>query len=126
LTIQRTTQFNDPLPISQFIAPIDEEIVEDESITLEVIVNRYAQGGSRDTQSDIEEEEEREEEKVKLVEAIAALELLILYEKQQEDGQSEVIRKLDTLKATFNQRKAGKAKQAYLELSGGSLQVVRR
>ena len=55
--------------------------MEDESITLEVIVNRYAQGGSRDTQSDIEEEEEREEEKVKLVEAIAVLELLILYEK---------------------------------------------
>jgi hypothetical protein len=55
--------------------------VEDESISLEEIVNRYAQGGSRDTQSNIEEEEEQEEEKVKLVEAIAALELLILYEK---------------------------------------------
>jgi hypothetical protein len=81
-TIQRTTQFNDPLPISQFIAPIDEEIVEDESMTLEVIVNRYAQGGSRDTQSDIEEEEEQEEiREVKLVEAIAALDLLNLYEK---------------------------------------------
>jgi hypothetical protein len=98
--------------------------VEDESIALEVIVNRYTQGGSRDTQSNIEEEEEQEE-KVKLVKAIATLKLLILYEKQQEDGQSEVIRKLNTLKATFNQRKAGKAKQAYLELSGGSLQVVR-
>jgi hypothetical protein len=76
----------------------------------------------------MEEEEEEQEEirKVKLVKAIAALDLLSLYEKQQVDGQSEVIRKLDTLKATFTQRKAGKAKQAYLELSGGSLQVVRR
>jgi hypothetical protein len=101
--------------------------VEDESMTLEVIVNRYAQGGSRDTQSDIEEEEEQEEiREVKLVEAIAALDLLNLYEKQQEDGQSEVIRKLDAIKATYIQRKAAKARQAYLEFSGGSLQVVRR
>jgi hypothetical protein len=52
-------------------------------MTLEVIVNRYAQGGSRDTQSDIEEEEEQEEiREVKLVKAIAALDLLNLYEKQ--------------------------------------------
>ena len=127
MAIQSTTQFNDPLPISQFIAPIDEAIVEEESVTLEVIVNRYARGGSGDTQSDMEGEEQEEEiREVKLAEVIAALDLVNLYEKQQEDGQSEVIRKLDALKATFIQRKVGKAKQAYLELSGGTLQVVRR
>ena len=101
--------------------------MRDTGITLEVIANRYAQGGLRDTQSDIEEEEEQEEiRKVKLVEAITALDLLNLYEKQQEDGQSEVIRRLDAIKATYIQRKAVKARQAYLEFSGGSLQVVRR
>ena len=93
---------------------------------LEEIVKRYAQGGSGDTQSNIEEEQEQEIRKVKLDEAVAALDLLSLYEKQQEDGQREVIRKLDTLKATFIQRKAGRAKQAYLKFSVGSLQVVRR
>jgi hypothetical protein len=73
------------------------------------------------------ESEEQEEEigKVKLAKVIAVLDLVNLYEKQQEDGQSKVIRKLDALKATFIQRKVGKAKQAYLELSGGTLQVVR-
>ena len=51
-------------------------------MTLEVITNRYTQGGLRDTQSNIEEEEEQEEiRKVKLVEAIAELDLLNLYEK---------------------------------------------
>jgi hypothetical protein len=101
--------------------------VKDKSITLEIIMNCYIQGGSRDTQSNIEEEEEQEEiREVKLVKAIAALDLLNLYEKQQEDRQSEVIRKLDAIKATYIQRKAVKARQAYLEFLGGSLQVVRR
>ena len=72
------------------------------------------------------EEQEEEIRKVKLAEVIAALDLVNLYEKQQEDGQSEVIRKLDAIKATYIQRKAAKARQAYLEFSGGSLQVVRR
>jgi hypothetical protein len=81
LIIQRTTQFNNPLPISQFITPIDEEIVEDESITLELIANCYSQGGLRDTQSDIEEEEQEEIRKVKLFEVIAVLNLLNLYKK---------------------------------------------
>ena len=63
---------------------------------------------------------------MKLAEVIAALDLVNIYEKQQEDGQSEVICKLNALKATFIQRNVGKAKQAYLELSGGTLQVVRR
>ena len=58
---------------------------------------------------------------MKLDEVVAILDLLSLYEKQQEDGQREVIRKLNTLKATFIQRKAGRAKQAYLKFSGGSL-----
>jgi hypothetical protein len=101
--------------------------VDEESVALEVIMNRYTQGGSGDTQSDVEQEEQEEEiRKVKLVEATAALDLLNLYEKQQEDGQSEVIRKLDALKATFIQRKAAKARQAYLEFSEGSLQIVKR
>jgi hypothetical protein len=83
LAIQSTTQFNNPLPISQFITPIDEAIVEEESVTLEVIVNRYTQEGSGDTQSDMESEEQEEEiGKVKLAEVIAALDLVNLYEKQ--------------------------------------------
>ena len=83
MAIQSTTQFNDPLPISQFITPINEAIVEEESITLEVIVNHYARGGSGDTQSDMEGEEQEEEiRKVKLAEVIAVLDLVNLYEKQ--------------------------------------------
>ena len=82
-TIQSTTQFNNPLPISQFIIPIDEAIVEEESMTLEVIINRYTQEGSGDTQSDIKSEEQEEEiGKVKLAEVIAILDLVNLYEKQ--------------------------------------------
>ena len=76
--------------------------MEEESMTLEVIVNRYARGGSGDTQSDMEGEEQEEEiREVKLAEVIAILDLINLYKKLQEDGQSEVIYKLNALKATF-------------------------
>jgi hypothetical protein len=68
---------------------------------LAVIVNRYAQVTPEDTQSDTDKEDQEEIRPVKLIEAITALELLNLYEKQQDDGQSEVIRKLDSLKWTL-------------------------
>jgi hypothetical protein len=57
--------------------------VEEESVTLEVIVNRYARGGSGDTQSNMEGEGQEEEiRKVKLAKVIAILDLVNLYEKQ--------------------------------------------
>jgi hypothetical protein len=57
--------------------------VEEESMALEVIVNRYAQEGSGNTQSNMESEEEQEEEirEVKLAKVIAALDLVNLYKK---------------------------------------------
>jgi hypothetical protein len=58
--------------------------VKEESVMLEVIVNRYARGGLGDTQSDMEgkgKEQEEEIRKVKLAEVIAILDLVNLYEK---------------------------------------------
>jgi hypothetical protein len=125
-TIQQTPQFVDPLPIAEFISYPDETIVEDESELLSIIINRYAEADSEDIQSDDGEEQEQEEiRQIKLSEAIAALDLLNLFEKQQEGGQIEVIRKLDTIKATIHQRKLQHARQATIDLSTGDWGLVR-
>jgi hypothetical protein len=83
-TIQQTSQFVNPLPIAEFISYPDEIIVEEESELLSIIINRYAEADPEDIQSDINEEEQEEQEEIrqiKLTEAIAALDLLNLFEK---------------------------------------------
>jgi len=103
--------------------------VEEESELLSTIINRYAEADPEDIQSDIDEEEQEEQEEIrqiKLTEAIAALDLLNLFEKQQESGQIEVIRKLDTIKATIHQRRVQQARQATIDLSTGDWSIVRR
>jgi hypothetical protein len=113
--ISQVPQFTNPLPISQFLTPANEVIVDDlqDGDLTTLIADRYAQADPQDTQSDTDEEEEEERiPVVKYQEVIAALDLLYLYEQQQEDGLNEVIRKLDAIKASFFQRKIRGARQA--------------
>ena len=127
--ISQVPQFTNPLPISQFLALANEVIVDDpqdEDLT-SVIANRYAQANPQDTQLDIDKEEEEERiPVVKYQEVVATLDLLYLYEQQQEDGLNEVIRKLDAIKASFFQRTIRAARQSVLELLAGSISLARR
>ena len=92
------------------MAPIDKVIIDDpqdEDLT-SVIVNRYTQADPQDTQSDTDKEEEEERILVvKYQEVVAALDLLYLYEQQQEDGLNKVIRKLNAIKASFFKGRLG-------------------
>ncbi len=77
--------------------------MEEESTVLSVIINRYAEANPGDTQSDTDKEEQEEEiRQIKYVEAIAALDLLNLFKKQQDSSQIKVIRKLNAIKATIH------------------------
>ncbi len=64
------------LLVDNFISPVEEEIVDDESNILEVISDRYTE-----VEEEIDEEEVEEEEtvKVSLSEALRSLEALSLY-----------------------------------------------
>jgi uncharacterized coiled-coil DUF342 family protein len=92
------------LSIRDFIQPPAETIVEEnDGGLIETIVERYAVSNTVDQ----EEEAQVEIQRVKISEAIEALEKLALYEQQQENGEDDIIRKIQSIRATIMARKHG-------------------
>ena len=88
-----------PLSIDKFIQPIKENIVDNNEDIIEVLVERYSIENTEEEESDIEIE------KIEFKDAIKALELLKLYEIQQEDGKRSNLQALDRISRSILQRR---------------------
>ena len=113
-SIQSEKAFPEPFLISQFIDPPDELIEDTPEEILDSIVERYAETPGDDDDSS-EEDEQDDVAPVPYSDVLNALETLTLYEQQQEDGQNEVVRKLQSISAIMRQRRLKKAKQVRLD-----------
>jgi hypothetical protein len=101
---------SNPLEIDEFIQLPEEEIVDSNENITELIIERYSQ--------DDTEESMHEAEEVVLVsttDAIKALELLKLYEIQQEDGDFNNVKMLDKMVYKINRRQQQGQQQARIE-----------
>ncbi|KAF8857163.1 hypothetical protein BDZ45DRAFT_744718 [Acephala macrosclerotiorum] len=114
-SIQSTLQIADPLSISQFLTPEDEIITENPEIILVNIVTRHEPIGEMNSSED---EKEKKVPTVSYKEALLALKQLSLYKKQQKDGLTEVMRKIDSIKSTLQSRRTQMAKQRQLNQMG--------
>jgi hypothetical protein len=112
--IQSTKAFNQPLLISQFINPSNEVIEDNPNEVFTSIIERYTETPNDNDESS-EEEDQEDIIPVLYSDALKALETLTLYEQQQEDGQNEVIRKIQSISATMRQRRLKRVKQVTLD-----------
>jgi len=112
--IQSTKAFDQPLLISQFINPSNEVIEDNPDEVFTSIIERYTETPNDNDESS---EEEYQEDIIPVLysDALKALETLTLYEQQQEDGQNEVIRKIQSISATMRQRRLKRVKQVTLD-----------
>jgi hypothetical protein len=100
------------LSIQDFIQPPAETIIkENNGGLIKTIIERYAVSNTVDQ----EEEAQVEIQRVKISEAIEALEKLALYEQQQENGEDDIIRKIQSIRATIMARKHGNTVQSGIE-----------
>jgi hypothetical protein len=109
--ITRLPNIQEPLLINEFIQPADE-IVEDEegSDIFESVLERYT--GYKEGEVELIEEEDIEEIKVPIIEALKALEVLRLYETQQDDGQESFLCTLDQVERRYLAKKSEGLKQS--------------
>jgi hypothetical protein len=112
--IQSTKAFDQPLLISQFINPSNEVIEDNPDEVFTSIIERYTETPNDNDESS-EEEDQEDIIPVLYSDALKALETLTLYEQQQEDGQNEVIRKIQSISATMRQRRLKRVKQVTLD-----------
>jgi len=112
--IQSTKAFDQPLLISQFINPSNEVIEDNPDEVFTLIIERYTETPNDNDESS-EEEDQEDIIPVLYSDALKALETLTLYEQQQEDGQNEVIRKIQSISATMRQRRLKRVKQVTLD-----------
>ena len=96
------------MTFKQFILPDEEELIEDADDTIEVIAEQYAE---------VEEEPEEVDgqemvEKINIGDAVRALETLHTYEQQQEDGQVDILRKIQSIKSVVLERQRNQAVQS--------------
>ena len=87
--------------ISAFLNPVNELVDDEDEEILQDVVDSYTEG---DRMYETDEEEPPEVPRVHQQEAIDALQLLQRYEEQQEDGDSEVLRRLAQLEITVKGR----------------------
>jgi hypothetical protein len=99
-----------PLSIDEFIQPPEEEIIDsDENIT-ESIIEQYSQDNAEESM-----DEAIEVSLVSKNDAIKALELLKLYEIQQEDGDQANVKILNKMTHRINRQRQQEQKQVGIE-----------
>ena len=102
----------DPIPLEEFIQPIDEQIIDNENDILNTVIESYSQDLE---DKDISDEDEVEAPKVTIFEAIQALERLKLFELQQENGEASNILALERIERAISLRKSLAFKQSTIE-----------
>ena len=90
-----------PLPIEEFIEPLDEQIIDSEGDILNIVIESYSQD-----LEDNSDEEEIDIPRVTVSEAVQALEQLKLFQLQQETGESLNILVLERLERDINYQKS--------------------
>ena len=102
----------DPIPLEEFIQPIDEQIIDNENDILNTVIESYSQDLE---DKDMSDEDEVEAPKVTIFEAIQALERLKLFELQQENGEASNILALERIERAISLRKSLAFKQSTIE-----------
>ncbi len=92
--------------INNFIDPIEEATTNEPENIIEHIAAQF--GPERDAESD---EEDIEQPKIKISEALAALQQLWLYEEQQKDGDSSVLSLLNKYEQRVQDRRMKESQQ---------------
>jgi hypothetical protein len=102
-----------PLSIHEFIQPIGEEINDDDDDIFASVVEQY----STDKEGSVEEPEEGdiEAEVVNTTDALKALEIVRLWEMQQENGQQVTLQALDRIERRVMQARYESRKQTTIE-----------
>ena len=101
--------------IQNFIHLPGEDVVDSTEDLIEHVAELYA-GPDRDAETD---EEDSQQPRIKLNEAIEALQKLRLYEEQQEDGEREVITTLLRHERRIQGRRLQNTKQMTIKLFFG-------
>ena len=96
------------MSISQFINPVDEIVGNGDDQILKQIIKVYLEGNKRDHETD---EEEIDIISIRVSKDLTTLSTLRLYEEQQENGDREIIQRLNRVEQVMKSREAGGKQQ---------------
>ena len=105
--LQQRGRIHRLIDINNFIDPIEEHAIDEPEDLMEHIAAQF--GPERDAESD--EEEDIEQPKIKISEALAALQQLRLYEEQQDNGDSSLLSLLNKYEQQIQDRRMKESQQ---------------